>query len=107
MPRVATVFISSTSDDLREYPEAARNAALQAGFYPSMMEYFTASGARPPLAACLEKIDAADLVLAIVAHCYGWIPPDQPEGPGGDDKIITWLECERAVSTKKEICLST
>jgi formylglycine-generating enzyme required for sulfatase activity len=97
---VPTVFFSSTSEDLAEYREAARDAALQAGFYPSMMEYFTASGARPPLAACLEKIDAADLVVSIVAYRYGWIPPGQPEG---ETKSVTWLECEHAVDAGKEV----
>ena len=65
-----------------------------------MMEYFTASGARPPLGACLGKIDDADLVIAIVAHRYGWIPPDQSQS---DSKSITWLECEHAVSREREV----
>src|SRR6266851_4422396 len=97
---VPTVLISSTKEDLSEYREAARDAALQAGFFPSMMEYFTASGARPPLVACLGKVDEAHVVIAIIAHRYGWVPVDQPHG---DAKSITWLECEHAASHKLEV----
>ena len=65
-----------------------------------MMEYFVASGKKPPLEACLAKVDEADVVVAIVAHRYGWVPPDQ----GGDDhKSITWLECQHGVDDGKEV----
>jgi hypothetical protein len=84
-----TVFISSTSEDLKPYRSAAREAALSAGFAVDMMEYFPAAG-HPPLAACLAKVEAADVVVAIVAHRYGWVPDD------ADAKSITWRECERA-----------
>jgi formylglycine-generating enzyme required for sulfatase activity len=95
------VFISSTTDDLKEYREQVAKAATANGFSPRMMEFFTATGHAPPLAACLEKVDEADLVLAIVAHRYGWVP-DDPTNPEG--KNITWLECERAWNvTGKEV----
>ena len=88
-----SVFISSTNEDLVEYREAARDAAIQAGFLPTMQEYFQADGRRPPLEACLEKVSRSDVLVVIVAHRYGWVPDDQPEG---GTKSITWLECERA-----------
>jgi formylglycine-generating enzyme required for sulfatase activity len=94
-----TVFISSTDLDLRDYRAAARDAAITADFFPSMMEYFPASGAHPPLSACLEKAAAADVVIVIVAHRYGWIPPEAPAG----GKSITWLECEHAASRGIEV----
>jgi hypothetical protein len=87
-----TVFISSTSEDLKPCRDAARDAALTAGLLPDMMEYFPATG-RPSLAECLRKVSKADVVVAIVAHRYGWVPPDQP---AGENKSITWLECEHA-----------
>ncbi len=94
--RSPIVFISSTAEDLKEYRAAARDAALATGFQPVMQEYFEASGNRP-FRECMEKVDSADLVVAIVAHRYGWIPPDQPEPAGpAEKKSITWLECERA-----------
>ena len=88
---MATVFISSTSEDLKLYRAAARDA-IGAGLVPLMMEYFVATGG-PSLQECLRKVSQADLVVAIVAHRYGWVPPDQP---AGDCKSITWLECEHA-----------
>ncbi len=87
------VFISSTSEDLEPYRIAARDAAILAGCAPVMMEYFTPQGKRKPLPACMREVDTCDVVIAIVAHRYGWVPRDQP---AGGDKSITWLECERA-----------
>ena len=40
------------------------------------------------------------VVIAIVAHSYGWVPADQAP-PGG--KSIGWLECEKAVTQGKEV----
>ena len=98
--RAARVFISSTSEDLAAHREAARDAAVGARMLPIMMEYFVASGEHPPLEACLSQVSEADLLVVVVAHRYGWVPPDQ----GADQpKSITWLECEQAVSEGKEV----
>jgi len=94
------VFISSTKEDLEAYRVAARDAAIRAGFLPRMMEYFVAEGAKPPYAECMAKVDAADVLVVIVAHRYGWKPPDQPP-PGA--KSITWLECEQALKNGREV----
>jgi len=98
--QAAKVFVSSTSEDLKDYREAASKAALAAGMLPVMMEYFAASGDKPPLSACLDKVSQADVLIVIVAHRYGWVPPRQGKGR---HKSITWLECERAVSDGKEV----
>src|ERR1022692_1139577 len=92
-----TVFISSTSEDLKPYRDAARDAAIGAGLLPDMMEYFPATG-RPSCEECLRRVSKADVVVAIVAHRYGWVPPDQP---AGDHKSITWLECDHAEQEHK------
>jgi formylglycine-generating enzyme required for sulfatase activity len=89
----SVVFISSTSDDLKEYREQAAKAAAASGFSPRMMEYFPAMGHAPTLQACLDKVAEAEVVVVIVAHRYGWVP-DDPKNP--DKKSITWLECEHA-----------
>jgi hypothetical protein len=94
-----SVFISSTSEDLEDYRVAARDAVLSCGFLPVMMKYFAASG-RPPLSECLEMVSKTGVLVVIVAHRYGWIPADQPDG---DAKSITWLECECALSQGKEV----
>ena len=87
------VFISSTSEDLKEHREMAVQAARASGFSPRSMEYFAASGHLPTLPACLEKVDEAEVVVVLVAHRYGWVP-DHPSNP--DRKSITWLECDHA-----------
>lgn len=88
---VPRLFISSTSEDLRSYRDQASHAAIAAHFLPRMMEYFTASGDKPPLEYCLREVSETDLLVVIVAHRYGWVPPDQP---GDQRKSITWLEWE-------------
>jgi len=98
-PSVPTLVISSTLDDLRAYRAAAENAAKTATFVPVMQEDFAATGT-PALEECLQRVSKADLLVVLVAYRYGWVPPDQP---GGGDKSLTWLECERAASTGKEI----
>src|SRR5271165_2038924 len=100
MANAPIVFISSTSDDLKDHREQAASAARASGFFPLMMEYFPASGHKPTLAGCLEKVDEAEVVVVLVAHRYGWVP-DDPENP--DAKSITWLECEHAWKVKKEV----
>ena len=95
------VFVSSTAEDLKPYRDRARDAAIGVDMLPNkMMEYFVASGEKPPLPACLDKVSEADVVAVIVAHRYGWVPPDQAPG---ERKSITWLECERAVAEGKEL----
>ncbi|MGQ0593142.1 MAG: DUF4062 domain-containing protein [Gammaproteobacteria bacterium] len=101
MPVQAPIlFVSSTSEDLKPHRAAARDAAVAADVRLRMMEYFVASGDRPPLAACLAKVSEADVLCVLVAHRYGWVPPDQP---AGEHKSITWLECERVVGEGKEL----
>src|ERR1039457_251648 len=94
---VPRVFISSTIEDLATYRAKATAAANTAGFLPVMLEYFTASGARPPLAECLTKVRDCDVLVVMVAHRYGWKPPSRR------GRSITWLECEEAVSRGKEV----
>jgi Domain of unknown function (DUF4062) len=101
MAHAPIVFISSTAEDLKEYRQQAAEAANALGFLPLMMEDFPANGRGPSLDECLRKVEKAEVVIAIVAHRYGWVPNDtgQPEA-----KSITWLECEHAWNvTKKEV----
>ena len=99
MAQTCSVFISSTCEDLREHRIAVRDVVLSLGMQPVMMEYFAAGGG-PPLSECLRKVGQCDLVIAIVAQRYGWVPPDQISG---SEKSITWLECEHAAGASKEI----
>ena len=70
MTRQCAVFVSSTSEDLREYRIAAREAVLAVGLRPEMMEYFAAAGGGP-LGECLGRVSPCDVVVVIVAERYG------------------------------------
>ena len=90
-----TVFISSTSDDLREHRRAVKEAVLDLGLHPIMMENFPAEGAIA-VDRCRRAAHEADIFVGIYAHRYGWIPgPDQG---GRDDLSITALEYEWAAA---------
>jgi formylglycine-generating enzyme required for sulfatase activity len=93
MADIPVVFISSTSEDLKDHREQAARAAEANGFATRRMEYFPARGDLPSLDACMELLDEADLVVVLVAHRYGWVP-DDPANP--DARSITWLECDHA-----------
>ena len=97
MANAPTVFISSTSEDLKDYRRAARDAAVKSKFLLEWMEDFDASGHRPPLDECLAKVAAANVVVVIVAYRYGWVPE------GHAPKSITRLECEEVVNQGKEV----
>jgi hypothetical protein len=99
MSRQCSVFISSTSEDLKEYRAAAEDGVKRAGLRAEMMEYFAAGGG-PPLSQCLALVSPCEVVVVIVAERYGWVPPDQP---GSGTKSITWLECEHADDHGKEL----
>jgi hypothetical protein len=79
-PGAPSVFISSTSDDLKEFRKAADRAASRGGFHQVMMEDFPAAG-HAPLDVCRAKVSEADVLVAIVAHRYGCVPADQPANP--------------------------
>ena len=87
------VFVSSTAEDLKAHREQVREAILALGLLPRMQEYFPASGSHPSYDKCMELVGGSDVVVAVIAHRYGWIPPAQPEK---GDKSITWLECLKA-----------
>ncbi len=102
-PRI--VFISSTSEDLKEHRAKVEAVVLNLGLMPRMQEHFGASGHKP-LPLCLDKVSgtqtesSADVVVLIVAHRCGWIPENQPDA---DPKNISWLECEQARRNGKEV----
>jgi formylglycine-generating enzyme required for sulfatase activity len=98
-PGVPVVFISSTAEDLGAYRKAADQGARIARCFPEVHELWVARD-KPPLAECLARVRSADALVAIVAHRYGWVPPEQP---GGERKSITWLECEEAARLGKEV----
>ena len=55
---------------------------ILAGCHPVMMEYFTPQGKRKPYPACMREVEGCDVVVAIVAHRYGWVPSRDEQGDG-------------------------
>ncbi len=89
------VFVASTSVDLGPYRAAARDAILEVGWTPDMMEYIGAS-ARPTVQGCLDRVTRADLIVLILAYRLGWVPT---VAEGGDGRsTITMLEYHAALS---------
>jgi Domain of unknown function (DUF4062)/SIR2-like domain len=87
--RKLRVFVSSTSEDLRDYRAVARLVILDMGWHPEMMEHFGATS-NPTVQACYEKLKECDLLLLIVAFRRGWVPTVERGGNGQDS--MTALE---------------
>jgi nucleoside 2-deoxyribosyltransferase len=91
------VFISSTSEDLKEYRSTARLAVSDLGWVPQMMENMGSQTERTVL-ACLKLLAKCDLVVLLVAFRRGWVPTIEQGGNGTDS--ITALEFEFAKGEK-------
>lgn len=87
------VFISSTSEDLQLYRDAARGVVLDQKWLPVMMENFKTDSA-PTVEACRRRVAECDLLLLIVAFRQGWVPT--PKQGGNGRKSITAYEVEEA-----------
>jgi tetratricopeptide (TPR) repeat protein len=85
---VKSVFISSTSLDLKKYRQAAMEVCLNLGFMPIAMESFEAMGVGATEGS-KRKLKEADLYIGIIAHRYGYIE-------AGHDKSVTEIEFDYA-----------
>ena len=83
-----TVFVSSTFEDLKEYREAARGAILSLRNHASDMIQWSADE-RDPTMLSLDELKQSDLVILLLAHRYGTIPP-------GETRSITEIEFDTA-----------
>jgi hypothetical protein len=89
------VFLSSTIADLKPYREAAVGILRRLGFDTVRLDDFgTFHG--PPLEGSQRAIATSDLFVLIVAHRYGFIPPDETRG-------LVELEYELALQLKKPV----
>lgn len=99
-----TVFVSSTSLDLKEFRAIAQTVIQNLHLARTVMEDFETDGRSLPIDECLRRVrDEADFVVAIVAKRYGWVPAEEPANkdwaqhhPEHATKSITWLECLEA-----------
>jgi hypothetical protein len=103
--RKLNVFISSTSKDLTDYRAVARNAIIDAGWFPVMMENFGPKTEKT-VAACEEELLKCDLVILLVAFRYGYVPAEA-QGYNGEDSITALeLKCAREHNKKVMIFLA-
>jgi tetratricopeptide (TPR) repeat protein len=97
---VLRIFISSTAVDLLDYRDKVRDAVLRLESLPIAMETFSAQSGQP-VGECMRMAAAADAVICIVAHRYGYVPP--PELGGDGERSITWLEVDAAKGAGKPV----
>lgn len=83
-----SVFISSTSFDLKRYRKAAIEVCKNLGFEPIAMENFEAMGVGATEGS-KRKLREADLFVGIVAHRYGYVED-------GHDRSVTESEFDYA-----------
>ena len=97
---VLDIFLSSTSEDLKDYRRTVADTLGRLGQFAVRMESF---GAKPnkPLPKCREEVARSDALIVIVGHRYGWVPPKQDGGDG--KRSITWWEVTWALEEQKPV----
>jgi tetratricopeptide (TPR) repeat protein len=82
------IYVSSTSEDLKEYRAAAIAAVWRLGHFPAAMEGYVAESI-PPAEKCLRDVASSDLYIGIFACRYGYVPE-------GAAQSITEMEYRKA-----------
>lgn len=91
------VFISFTAEDLAEHADVVVDQLRRMEWIAIDHRDWAPSGERS-VRACKEKVAECSVLVLLVAHRYGWIPPSQK---GGDDRTsITWMEYQWARDMK-------
>ena len=85
------IFVSSTFEDLMDFRHAVRDAVLQAGAMPIMLEEQPAAGLLIT-EKLRQEIDRSDAVLLLVGHRYGTSDPQTGR---------SWIEAEYEVARKR------
>lgn len=98
--RVLRVFLASTASDLEAYRERLRETILMLGHRPEAMESMPAGG-HAPAPECVARAAAADALVVVAAHRYGYVPPVERGGDG--ERSITWLEVDAARQAGKPV----
>lgn len=83
------IFISSTFTDLEIYRAVVHSAIQKMDGHAEDMVYWSADE-RAPAAASVARVRSSDLVILLVAHRYGTIPP-------GETQSIVELEYQAAI----------
>ena len=99
---MATIYLSSTYEDLKDYRRVVFDALHKSGYQVIAMEDYVATDQRP-VDKCLKDVEQADIYIGLFAFRYGYIPPPQHSNPDGWS--ITELEFRHAEKLKKP-CLT-
>ncbi|MBI4003059.1 MAG: SUMF1/EgtB/PvdO family nonheme iron enzyme [Nitrospira defluvii] len=99
---MATIYLSSTYEDLKEYRRVVVEALRKSGYQVIAMEDYVAADQRP-VDQCLKDVEKADIYIGLFAFRYGYVPPSQHNNPQGWS--ITELEFRRAEALHKS-CLT-
>ncbi|MBB6091328.1 hypothetical protein HNQ60_000174 [Povalibacter uvarum] len=87
--RPRRVFISFTAEDLGAHADSVVDVLRQMEWIAIDHRDWAPTGERS-VAACRKKLEECDIVVLLVAHRYGWVPPVRQDGDGRTS--ITWLE---------------
>ena len=99
---MATIYLSSTYDDLKEYRRVVFDALRKSGYQVVAMEDFVAADQRP-LDKCLRCVAEADIYVGIFAFRYGYVPPAEH----GNSKALSITELEfRCAEARQKPCLT-
>jgi tetratricopeptide (TPR) repeat protein len=82
------IYVSSTSEDLKEFRAVAIAAVWRLGHFPAAMEGYVAENVTP-VEKCLRDVASSDLYIGIFAHRYGYVPE-------GASHSITEMEYRKA-----------
>lgn len=97
---MATIYLSSTYEDLKDQRRLVYEALRKAGHQIIAMEDYVATDQRP-VEKCLQDIEKADIYIGLFAFRYGYVPPASHNNPNG--LSITELEFRHAERLKKPI----
>ncbi|WP_454064311.1 nSTAND1 domain-containing NTPase [Candidatus Nitrospira salsa] len=90
---MATIYLSSTFEDLKDYRRVVFEALRQSGHNVIAMEEYVAKDQRP-MKKCLEDIGKVDIYVGLFGFRYGYVPPVEHDNPDGAS--ITELELRQA-----------
>ena len=79
-PKARRVFVSYTAEDLIEHANVAIRAVQrceinQPGRWIAVDHRTFAANGEPALEACRKQVRECDVLVVLVAHRYGWVPP--------------------------------
>ena len=97
---MATIYLSSTYEDLNDHRRVVCEALHKAGHQVIAMEGYVATDQRP-VEKCLQDVEKSDIYIGLFAFRYGYIPPVSHNNPNG--LSITELEFRHAERLKKPI----